>query len=315
VILWMVLCILTLGMDASSFNTPSATERAVLNEDLSKDPAAFATDYFVKMESALPAHLGDTSFLTSLALDYLRAHRIQEAIWTLRRADKPVEAHLLSVRLKEYLRQAPILESRGHHGKAAAKFVTFAGGVQAVVKSKSGDGANIFNNPRAEIWAYELDDVLNLDIVPVTVNRDGMSVQVLVFDVTEGDRDFRGQRYTFNRASLYILDFLIRNMDRSPTNWMVRPGGHVVAIDNGISYGGKQGQEWLQWGKNFGIEATNPLVALGSPLLEKIIGKNDTAIRAALMARDVPADVIDFYLNNRGILERLLTTGCQALIL
>jgi hypothetical protein len=99
--------------------------------------------------------------------------------------------------------------------------------------------------------AYKLDRKLNLNIVPFTIMRDHPqlgkgSLQYFVRNTISPEEyriknnlDFgnlSAMPYPKELKSLWLLDYLIENMDRN-SNWLVRSGGKIVAIDHAHSNG------------------------------------------------------------------------------
>lgn len=97
---------------------------------------------------------------------------------------------------------------------------------------------------RAENWSYVLDQMAQLEIVPMTafreVNREMRSMQYVVKDAKAGDLNLRSQykqMYPRGFERLFFLDFILKNKDRHADNYLMLPG-RQVAIDNGMSDGG-----------------------------------------------------------------------------
>lgn len=90
----------------------------------------------------------------------------------------------------------------------------------------------------SEIAAYTIDQLLNLNIVPMTIRRvfpgkGAGSIQYFVKNTITGTTDESIPGY----KKMKILDFIIQNEDRAEGNWLYLPSSNrIVAIDNGKSF-------------------------------------------------------------------------------
>ncbi len=173
--------------------------------------------------------------LRNLAASYLVSHRVQEAIWTLREAGDFQEALELTRSFQTYLSTQPMSggEFLGGHGGAKARRVHYSRGISGVFKRAS---ANICGDAEYEQAAYWIDELLGLDVVPITIlvlhPQFGLgSMQYFV----RGRRALTVNSPRHREARMRLVDLIVGNGDRNSGNWLVRPGGFVVAIDHGNS--------------------------------------------------------------------------------
>jgi hypothetical protein len=97
-----------------------------------------------------------------------------------------------------------------------------------------------------EIAAYELDKLLSLNMVPVTVERrykeDRGSLQFWIEGFSESDRTKKGLKppnpvkWMWQSHKLRIFDKLIFNIDRNLTNYLVTDDWQCVLIDHSRSF-------------------------------------------------------------------------------
>lgn len=96
----------------------------------------------------------------------------------------------------------------------------------------------------AEVIASEIDDMLDLDLVPPTVysefeGKPGTS-QMFIPAARTGRKLTRDERWSvFNNGhsdseSMALLDHIVGNEDRHLGNWMLGDNGRLFAIDNGF---------------------------------------------------------------------------------
>lgn len=100
------------------------------------------------------------------------------------------------------------------------------------------------SNYRAEVLAYELDQKLGFNLVPVTVERELLlngkkvkgSVQAFVDGKSLFDRYVPIKGTDLERQMLF--DYFIGNKDRHLRNYLVNERGTIHSIDNGLSFSG-----------------------------------------------------------------------------
>ncbi|MES2768740.1 MAG: hypothetical protein V4596_06300 [Bdellovibrionota bacterium] len=191
-----------------------------------------------------------------LAEEYISDQRWQEAIWILRENGNTEQAEILERRLAEKMTQGQIEVIHKFEGsKEAARIVRIQGtNIYGIIKLNS----SYFG---FEIAAYKLDRILKLNLVPFTIERilpDGRrgSIQYFIRDAVEAreslgvvgfpskeqkkQTEFRYYGYPTSQKNMWLLDYLIVNLDRHGRNWLWHLGEqHLrpVAIDHGISFG------------------------------------------------------------------------------
>lgn len=161
---------------------------------------------------------------------FLDAQRYQEAIWFLNGKKQRALGENLRDALSLYMSTAEIAEVKPlGGGSTPTEKVTFKNGVSAAFKAKVSFwhngiflGGYLSTNIRSERAAYLIDEMLELDIVPMTVLRDVNgrygSLQYFVKDAVMVLKAPENKRQ--KPARLMLLDFLIKNIDRGPTNFM-----------------------------------------------------------------------------------------------
>lgn len=97
-----------------------------------------------------------------------------------------------------------------------------------------------------EVAAYELDKLLSLNMVPVTVERRYKgrrgSLQLWVTGMLDSERSAKKikvpnpARWNWQMYKVNIFDKLIYNIDRNPTNLLVTPDWQLVMIDHSRSF-------------------------------------------------------------------------------
>lgn len=176
-----------------------------------------------------------------LAEKYEADGRVQEAIWTLRIGGHYEKTDALESRLLERLSRGSMTFVKAWHGTdESRKYKIGEGELYGVFKSSN-------HHYIKEVVAYRLDQLLRLDIVPMTVirNHSGYgtgSLQYFVRNTTrnsgrEDSVDFRRNTYPKSQKNMWLLDFLLDNSDRNERNWLKRFGDLPVAIDHGHTLG------------------------------------------------------------------------------
>ncbi len=165
--------------------------------------------------------------------------RAQEAIWALERDHRYAEAEALTEKIQSTLESDKI---EFFHSIATDRedsnphLVTFASGLQAMIKSIDDSGLESIEN---EIAAFKLDRFLGLNRVPITVKRKiGSSffgVQLWVPDSHPSHLEFRDKpkENYIRHPDIWLLDFLLGSWDRHGRNSLITADQYLVAIDNG----------------------------------------------------------------------------------
>jgi len=130
------------------------------------------------------------------------------------------------------------------------KIVLLEGNIKALWKEHK---KNIYSNYRAEVLAWELDQLWGLQLVPEAVERtidgrvgsmhsfkDGITGVSLSAEIN-GKKSISGDRLDFlnhNLKKQSLFDFLIENNDRNITNFLFTLEGRIYSIDNASSFTG-----------------------------------------------------------------------------
>ena len=200
---------------------------------------------FTSLEQALGnavrarGHRGARAQFHDLAEHYLEFHRVQEAIWTLHRGMYGPEAQELETGLEAFLLTARVGVPRNSRvskiGVAQKWHLPLGqGGVSVVAKrwTEYESGTDC----RMEIVAYELDRLLQLDLVPMTVKRafrdQEFSAQYFVESAIAGGTILPLGQAGGTVTRIFLLDILLGNLDRHQLNWLYRPGGIPFAVDH-----------------------------------------------------------------------------------
>jgi hypothetical protein len=148
---------------------------------------------------------------------------------------------------EEFLRAAPIERTEGTGvGVLAIRHAYFApGGLArgaAVRKIPPGRRDGFWESYKSEIASYKLDRLLDLNMVPPTVERryegEMASVQLWVENVKmlnevqkQGLRDPNAQRWNRNLHRAQVFDDLAGNIDPNAGNWLFDPAWNFYKID------------------------------------------------------------------------------------
>lgn len=204
---------------------------------------------FVVLTFSISAFGAECRHLT-LSQDAVLAERFPEAlngkvqsyIWNLRRNGKVDEAADLQVLLRRSLEEdlplkVEVLRS-DRVNRATEVAIFHFRHWKAVFKPDPefwvyADGHGSFASDKyAEVAAFEISEMLGLDLVPLTVFREFKgshgSLQVFV-----PEDKVRPSDLSLNE--MYLFDFLINNLDRHRGNWL-QSEGRVVAIDHGLAF-------------------------------------------------------------------------------
>jgi len=190
---------------------------AALKYALMKDP------HLVKEAPAMAAVIADL---------YLQNQHIQEAIWALDRGGRYAEAEYLAGHYEEFLQSAEIVKVRAlGTGVSRPKLVTFANGLQEIIKP-----ADWKSSVDSEIWTYQFDRLVGLNVVAAAVKRmiggREYSAHGFVNGARETDIDLKDAG-DVRFPDIYLLDFLIKNIDRHEQNSMWTMGKRMFGVDHG----------------------------------------------------------------------------------
>ena len=201
-----------------AFNNPqSYTEMEKnLNQAVAADPK-------LKSEAIEKARL--------LAETYLKNGRLQEAIWAYEKGGLYQDSERLAQQIQTHLETKKIVMGISLHGVSQPSLAK-VGSIAVVIKNADQD-ASI----ESELWAYELDRILGLNIVPLVIQREINGVRKSVHLFLEGSSpsgiNFIFQRYQIENADIHLLDFLTGQYDRHGNNSLISVSGKWVAIDHG----------------------------------------------------------------------------------
>ena len=160
---------------------------------------------------------------------------------------------------------------------------------------------------KSEIAAYELDKVLGLGMVPVTVERrikgDIGAAVLWVKNVRSWEEALRAPKapsWNRNVVRMKMWDNLVGNNDRNKGNLLVDYTGNLFLIDHSRAFTGEK--KLSQKLENIDMELWNRMLALDFDTVKAAIGKwvGNHEIRALLQRRDKMKKEIDRILVTRG---------------
>jgi hypothetical protein len=164
-----------------------------------------------------------------------------------------------------------------------------------VWKCPSSTAAGIFDKWQCEIAAYELDKLLELNMVPPTVERRfrgrrGSCQQFCDLPMSEQKRRNENIPYPPEKEEqiekmIYLaraFDSLIANVDRSLQNIRFTPDWRLILIDHSRSFRSSKGhREQLMYGK-YGKRKPLSFLKLPRKFVEKVKALNYTNIKKAV---------------------------------
>jgi hypothetical protein len=156
---------------------------------------------------------------------YLRAHgQVAEA--------QAIEDKVISILKGPFSRNSIPLGA----GSAGGRYYFFESGIVGVGKKA---GWHWSANVEAEVAAFKIDRLYDLNLVPVTIARNDANAHLSMQLFYKGAKDAR--LYGIQNVSksdlkkMQIFDYLIQNFDRKESNYLVTEEGRLVAIDHGVS--------------------------------------------------------------------------------
>jgi uncharacterized repeat protein (TIGR03843 family) len=189
---------------------------------------------------------------------------------------------------------------------------TDPGEVLAVWKPTAGERP-LFDFPigtltRREVAAYLVSEALGWGIVPQTHLRDGPAGEGMVQRWIEIDPTadviamVNGEDRRLRRVA--VLDAILNNTDRKAGHLLPVPGGHVFAVDHGVTFSVVPKLRTVLWaweGEPFDDEEAAGLTRVRDALGGRVPGSLATALSELLSAREVAA--------TRARVQDLLATG------
>lgn len=149
----------------------------------------------------------------------------QFRIWALQEASKTKGSVRLREKVTQQLREGKVLTTEAVGKEVGArnkvKFVELEGGIRGVWKPLN-------RRTKKEVTAYQFDQTLGSDLVPVTVERE-LNGQKGVIQLFVRKTDGAALRYT--PRELMLFDYLTGHFDRHPGNYLTAQG-RTIAIDN-----------------------------------------------------------------------------------
>ena len=166
---------------------------------------------------------------------------------------------------------------------------------------------------KAEIAAYELDKLLGLGMVPVTVERrvrQELGAAVMWVSPTESFKDLGGTPspptrfigyWTIQLIRAKMFDNLIYNQDPNEGNWLVDPAWNLILIDHSRSFSSDSDMahdDMLRADRYL----WERMQQLDEPMLTAALGEwlSDREIRAVLERRDRMAEILDAQIEENG---------------
>jgi hypothetical protein len=247
--------------------------------------------------------------------EYMKANRrpmdqIMIAIWqdTNSSRKKQVVQHL-----KNYLKKAKSQSSFEHNGPAGMGSPTkhhwiLENGIKCVDKVSAGDeqpdanGRLDYEIASYEVPVYELDELWDLNVVPVTVEGklDGNRA---IFQVWVPNSETWQQAGGYERAksdgrdALELLDYIVHNSDGNDNNRLIvrdrgfKKGDWLAGIDYGWAFHDES--EWFNLHRNVPHPSEIEDESNASKFAEKISKTSESSIRAILKRGRVREEFID----------------------
>lgn len=171
---------------------------------------------------------------------------IQQLIWNLKQKNfKELETTIKQEILQNLSTQSVKKKILISNSISEVFLVKLSSGLTAIFKPQPSDwlvkskAAGFASNYKAEVLAYKISDYLNLNIVPLTTERqiDTQYGSIQLFIPGEQASNENAPDISFrNLAKIKLLDYLIGNSDRRSDNLILPDEQTVVAIDHGQSF-------------------------------------------------------------------------------
>ena len=178
---------------------------------------------------------------------------------------------------------------------------------------KSGVEMDFKDSWQFDVAAYELDKLLGLNMVPVTVERryegeKGMLQWWVTDAMTEGDRKKKGlsppdvDAWNQHLYKVRLFDNLVYNIDRNLGNLLITPDWKVWMIDHSRSFKNNDALKTQADIKRFSLSFVDALKRLDESKVKERCGKYLTTyeIRAMLKRRDAIVQLYERLYNEQG---------------
>lgn len=230
---------------SSSLAVPSVAEfKNEMNAIIMEEPTG--TLSFFDEESQIDRKLssGHTDGLWelayNLATEYMKENRWQEAIWTLKRTGLIDHGVQVEKMLHEALSSNVNLTKKTNTSATNPSFGTVSlSSVRSIPIIAKPEDVDYPGSIDAEIWAYELDKIFDLNVVTMAVKRNlsgiDYSVHLIVPEAKSSRINFRdttNKEEYLKYPEIYLLDFLTGEVDRHYDNTMFSLSKRLFAIDN-----------------------------------------------------------------------------------
>ena len=213
--------------------------------------------------------------------------------------------------IEAYLRVAEILDlSEIGTGVTKPMRATLAPG--GPVASMAWKPATPGEGYKAEVAAYELDKLLGLDMVPVTVEKrvnGTLGAAKMWVTPTQSFEQLGGrptppaahaERWNLQLIRAAMFDCLIYNADLNLANWLVDPSWNLILIDHNRAF--TPLRHMAHELTRIDSDLWDKMKALDGPTLQSALGEwlSDTELRAILERRDMMERTITRLVADRG---------------
>lgn len=245
-----------------------------------------------------------------------------QEISDLNRLGKYKAAKEYEEKLTTYMKISPA-KVRGSVGTGIsdAQYVEFPNGTVGIWKPKRVNKHGIDHDvQKSEIAAFKVDRFLGYNKTPITIEKEieGQPGTVqLVVDSLKVSPD------EYDPKELSLFDYLVRNHDRNPGNYLLTQQGHMVPIDHGLTfYRDKDNQRYLnpiktlvnfspqnEEAKKHVIKELQKVVGAKGPYL-KLLKAPDKEWRQLLEA-DIGTDQMNDFFKRRDEIVQLVESARQ----